>query len=205
MLFKIKRDQNWKLSFSIMLAEELFREGLKSVFGDQIRVFRSEITATKPGPRNESLSKATCTHEENRWTISPKMERYITIAAIVGPFEKTYSESPKEDKRRNLRQVWARIRLFSTANGCIWWKPHFMFLTQKNANVESFSTHSFYYETGMVDGSQWFKSNENPCEDMCDSQTTANYPDLHDLDRTFSDQDASLRFARVLNNQHKEQ
>ena len=163
--------------FSIMLAEELFRYDIKKSYGDGIKVFRCDIQGTPV--RETKPDSANITDEEKR--SSSGKERLVKIAAIIGPFEKTYEPSFEGDKRRNLRRVEAEIRLYSVENGCIWWKPHYLKMDCGDRwSRKEFSIRCLYTD-GTVDGVHEPLNYPNPCAEMCDSQTTANYPEFHNL------------------------
>jgi hypothetical protein len=180
--FKGRKGYSSERSFSIMLAEELLRFELRCFYGDEIKIFRCDIEATKPRP----VKKGDCenlTEVEDRF-LSAAKERWIKIGAIIGPFEKTFEPSYEGDRRRNLRRVEAEVRLFSISSGqADWWKPHFLMLGHSNQHGEKTLHSSYFYESGEVAGRFEKKIKDNPCDEMCQSQTTANFPGIHNLSK----------------------
>lgn len=171
-------------SFSVMLAEELLRAELKKLYGDEVKLFQCDIVATPPSlvkrdsvtisePERESLA-----HD---WMAGSVSERQVNIAAIAGPFERLYPENPPEDRRRKLRRVEAVCRVYTITTGSVQWKAHYLKFVVKNEYGQMVATSVTHYEAGRVDGGETRKSevSENPCRDMSDSQTRANYPGIH--------------------------
>ncbi|MDP3762808.1 MAG: hypothetical protein Q8Q97_01925 [bacterium] len=165
-----------------MLAEELLRAELKKLYGDEVKVFQSNIVADPISLTKRdgvSISAPESKFLEHEWMVGKVQERLINIDAIIGPFERLHPKSPPEDRRRNLRRVKAICRVFSTETGCIWWCPHFLRFSVFHEGGEH--CYPRYYEKGFVGSVEWQKDAENPCQDMCDSQTGANYPEFHNL------------------------
>jgi hypothetical protein len=150
--------------FSIMLSEELLRAELKLIYGVDIKIFRLDVTAS---PFNESI-----------FAPGGRLDRTVKLLAIIGPFEKTYEPSFEGDNRRNLRRVEAECVLYSVENGAIWWLPQSLHLLCGDSYGRQDKSFSFTY---AAPGLPTFEVRENPCADMCASQTPANYPYLHRL------------------------
>ena len=163
-----------------MLAEEILRAELKKVFGDEIKIFRREIVATPPASMR--MNDSTITDYEKEWWSMSARERFVMISTIIGPFELTYPNSKPKDNRRNLRRIDAEVRLFSTESGCLWWMPHYLkWYEIVNCGKEKTAGRCFWYRSGFCNRLRKEKRNENPCQDMVDSQTPANHPGLNHL------------------------
>lgn len=171
-----------------MLAEELLRSELMRVFGssrvyrggrgiETLKFFRCDIRATPVQAKTEKGKAATdreCSSPFGQ-ALDSRVERSVSIVAFVGPFDRLYPENPARDQRRNLCRVTATVRLFST-DGCANWHPHFIRGTVINERGGEVAQFVQYYESGTVEGVIQAKTVDNPCSEMCDSQTSANYP-----------------------------
>lgn len=168
-------------SFSTMLAEELLRAELKKLFGDGIRFFHRKLVSTplratmghNDATQGEQLELARSGWQEGM------SERHVMITALVGPFERLYPSHPPEDRRRRLRRVEATCRVSSTRDGVIAWHPHYLKFVLKDDRGEAVTVQWRVYEDGCIGGVIRTQNAENPCQDMCDSQTGANYPSTH--------------------------
>jgi len=169
-------------SFPVMLAEELLRAELKKLYGDEVKLFQCDIVATPPllvkhdsvtisEPERESLA-----HD---WMAGSVSERQTNIAAIAGPFERLYPENPPEDRRHKLRRVEAICRVYTITTGSVQWQAHYLKFVVKNEYGQVVSTVERNYAGGRLDGKESAKNAENPCQDMSDSQTGANFPSIY--------------------------
>lgn len=166
-------------SFSIMLADELLRAELKRLYGEEVKIFQSDIEATSPASK-KSPQDTTISEVEQRWFTDKTIERYVTIKVIVGPFERLYPENPPEDYRRRLRRVEAICRLFSVETGVTQWRPHFLFLAVSDDTGKALDTVYQCYEAGCgIEGEACSQTAPNPCQDMCASQTDCHYPSIY--------------------------
>ena len=147
-----------------MLSEELLRAELKQIYGGDIKIFRLDVTAS---PFNEST-----------FTPGGRLDRTVKLVAIIGPFEKCYEPSFEGDNRRNLRRVEAECVLYSVENGAIHWMPQSLRLRCGDSDGRE---EKFLYFIYAAPDFASYEVRENPCADMCASQTSANYPYLHNL------------------------
>ncbi|MCC6290962.1 hypothetical protein IT398_02760 [Candidatus Nomurabacteria bacterium] len=175
-----------KLSFSIMLAQEILRAELQKLYGKEIWFFRCDIAPTKVFlvKKTDCTLMARLTTGVGLTRVSTETkERYIGITALVGPLGPLYSPTFAEDKRRKLAKVVASCRLFSKETSCIWWLPHYISLYIEEEGASMGVEKLLIYESGSLDGSHYDLNSQNPCADMCDSQTGANYARMHhDMD-----------------------
>lgn len=154
--------------FSLMLAEELLRAELKRLYGGSIKFFQCDIVA-----KNLEIDAGLETSEETDYRHSygtaGMKAKLISINAIIGPIG------------RFLKRVEAECRVFTFAQSAANWKPHFLWMVIKSEDgVVDISTNEFCYQAGRTHGGFFFEKNaENPCLDMCASQTAANYPGLN--------------------------
>ena len=169
-------------SFSVMLAEELLRAELKKLYGDEVKLFQCDIVATPPSlvkrdsvtisePERESLA-----HD---WMAGSVSERQVNVVAIAGPFGRLYPENPPEDRRRKLRRVEAACRVYTITTGSVQWQAHFLKFVVKDEYGQVVATEERNYAGGCVDDKESATNDENPCQDMSDSQVAANYPSIH--------------------------
>ncbi len=163
-------------SFSIMLAEELLRAELKKALGDHLRIFQCDIKATpitEVHHRNEDIS-----YFEREAVFNRKIcERFVTLHAIIGPFEKVCPEN-HFDNRCSLRRIETNVRLYSSkdSNGDIWWRPHYLIAQMFNHHMIRCGYIISRYASGVVKSMVGNHGEDsNPCQDMCDSQTMLNY------------------------------
>lgn len=176
------KDTRIERSFSIMLAEEILRAELEIFCEKKVQFFRCDITATQV---HENLEiRSNISEVERDLVVRPSMrgtcfERYVRIEAIVGPFERCFSNNPQEDRRRELRRVEATCRLFTTESGARYWKPHFLNYVIKDSYGFEVHDAELLYEDGSVDGLRRERNAMNPCKDMVASQIPANYPMFH--------------------------
>lgn len=172
--------------FSTILAEEIVRSELKKLYGDEIKFFQRVIIATSTKLKyGDSLNECVSMQEHdllmNSAITEVVTERYVTIKALIGPFERLYPNNPLEDPRRKLRRLDATCRLFCIKTGSVQWQPHFLRFILVNEDGVITGRHGYVYEDGVIDDGRCQKTHDNPCQDMCDSQTTANYPQLHNM------------------------
>lgn len=171
-----KKKSRAERSFSMMLVEELLRAELRKLYGDAVKFFHCDTVATaacKPRYKTHTLTKI---EQELHWA---DKERFVTIDAVIGPFERVFPNNPPEDKRCRARKVKAQCRLFSIEGGCTFWRPHFLVFTVTDDNGGHASS-GYCYEDGVIDdlpqNMLGFRSNftwevvQNPCADMCYSQ-----------------------------------
>jgi len=174
-----------KLSFSMMLAVELLRAEMQKLYGGGIKFFYCDVEAGKVN-RTDKGDKRSLTETEiydlsRDWSHHHLKERIIRITALVGPLGPLFSPTFKEDRRRKLARVEADCRLFSTETGCIWWKPHYIGFSVRVESEGQLRPSAVIYESGRCFGlhHRGTAISTNPCQEMCDSQTGANYARLH--------------------------
>ena len=162
----------------MMLAEEILRAELRKLYGDETKIFQCDVIATPIV--NTAIGGVRSLTEVG--FLDAAKERYISIVAVIGPFEREYPANPPEDKRRKIRRLEARTRLFSIEGGATFWRPHFMRLELFSDSAPSVFRW-YCYEDGFVDEHPDFfvrmhKSDKNPCEDMVDSQIQPDYSQM---------------------------
>lgn len=189
-----KKKNRSERSFSIMLAEELLRAELKKLYGDEIKIFRCDIEATPPAESTYKVGDDSANISDEEWKVwhlilkhrdagenmrNPMLARTVNFAAVIGPLcERCVPSNPSGDRRRQLGLVKAVCRLFSIETGCVWWRPHFLKFVVTDGLLNCYNGVEVCYEYGLMDGKERLKDRENPCQDMCDMQTSANYPVL---------------------------